>query len=522
MRKINRQHEKGFALLVCLLALMLLTAIATGMVYMSSTETSINSNFKNEQTSYFAARAGAEEVRDRMLISSAHTLSALLPTSLPSASGGVLYILQNGVSMNDVTNFSGTNKTWVDDELCHDFNFGGMNQYAANVRCTDLPAGSAWHQSTASVAPYPLEYKWVRVTLKANNSTAYPVNGSSSNGSLICWNGVSEVALTTATCSSMVPTANPVYMLTALAVTSNGARRIVQQEIAQTPVSGQPGGMYATGTGCSALLIGGGANTGSFNSSTEGTPTNPPGNLTNTNGNIGANGNVTVNGSSTSINGSISTNMTAAVGSCPPDGISVSGSPGTGSLAQLSAPYTPPVPPMPNPLPPTTNYPIHRNVTLTPGAYGNVNVTGGANVTLQGGTAGNPAVYTLNSLSLAGGSTITVTGPVVINLAGNSQANVLDMTGGSFSNSTNVASNLQINYGGTGSITVTGGANAYAVINAPNAAVNFQGGSRFYGQVLGGTINDLGGTSFYWDQAANIPPVNNNPYYEISMRELSY
>jgi hypothetical protein len=521
MRIIKRQHEKGFALLLSLLALTLLTAIALGMVYMSSTGITINSNFKGEETAYFAARAGAEEVRDRMLIPNANTISGLLPAALPSTGGGVLYVLQTGVTTANVTTGLGTNLL-ADDELCHDFNFGGMNQFPANVRCNNLPAGSSWYQTTASVAPYPLEYKWVRVTLKSNNSTAYPVNGVPTNSTQVCWNGASEVTLNAASCAAMTPAADPVYMLTALAVTPSGARRIVQMEVAQTPTSGQPGGMYATGNGCAALTIGGGAGTGSFNSASEPTPTNPPSNQVNANGNIGANGNVSVNGTSASINGSIATDLTAAVGSCPPDGISKSGNPVMGAPVQLSAPYTPPVPATPNPLPPTSTYSIHGTVTLAPGSYGNVSAVGGSTVTLTGGTTANPAVYTLNSLSLAGNSTITITGPVVINLAGVGQTNVLDMTGGGFTNTTNVPSNFQINYGGSGSIVMAGGSQAYGILNAPNAAISFHGGSNFYGQVLGGTIDDHGGTNFYWDQAANIPPQNNNSYYEISMRELSY
>ena len=80
----------------------------------------------------------------------------------------------------------------------------------------------------------------------------------------------------------------------------------------------------------------------------------------------------------------------------------------------------------------------------------------------------------------------------------------------------------QINYGGTGNLTVTGGTDAFAVINAPNAAISFHGGSNFYGQAIGNTIDDQGGTNFYWDKALYTPPPNNNSYYAISMRELAY
>jgi hypothetical protein len=280
-----------------------------------------------------------------------------------------------------------------------------------------------------------------------------------------------------------------------------------------------PGGLFATGTGCGALNIQGNARTGSFNSATEGTPTNPPSNLTMANGDTGANGGVGIGGTSTDVNGSVSTNLPASIGSCPTSGVSTSGSPSMGSLVHLAAPYTPPVPPMPNPLPPTTNV-TYKNTTLAPGSYGNVTLQG--TVTLTGGTPSNPAVYTMNSLNLNGNAILNITGTVVINFAGVNQTNVIDMTGGSFANSTNVPSNFVMNYGGSGNVTVTGGNQAYAVINAPNAAVSFHGGADFYGNAIGRTIDDQGGTNFYWDLATNTPGPSNNSYYEISLRELSY
>jgi len=522
MRKRNRRGERGVSLLLAILALMVLTAIAAGMMFMSSTETSINSNFKAEETAYFAARAGVEEVRDRMLATHTSTVSALLPTQLPAAGGKVLYVLQNGVTAANVTSISSSNPMG-DDELCHDFSFGGMTSTPANVRCTTLPSGSGWYVTTPSVAPFPLEYKWIRVTLKANSSAPYTVDSSQPVGSQVCWNGISEVALPTGTaaCTNLIPGALPVYMVTAMAVTPSGARRIVQQELAQTPTSSNlPGGLFATGPGCVALDMAGGANTGSFNSNTAGTPTNPPSNVVSANGNVGANGSVNVGGTSTQINGSIATNLPASIGTCPTSGVSKTGNPGMGPLVNLPSPYVPPVPPLPNPLPPTSNV-TYNNTTLTAGAYGNITFKG--NVTLTGGTTANPAVYNVNSFNFNGNANVTITGPVVINIAGVGQSTVVNMTGGTFANNTYVPSNFTINYGGTGNMAISGGTAAYAVINAPKAAISFHGGSNFYGQAIGYTIDNQGGTNFYWDMAANSSVVTGSgSFYEISLRELSY
>ena len=181
MRVMNSKSEKGVALLLAMLSLMILTGVVVGMMYMSSTEVSINSNFKAQEVAYFAARAGVEEVRDRMLPTNSNTIAPLLPTTLPSTTGGVLYLLQNGVTAANVTTVNSSNPIG-DDEFCHDFpysgsGYGGMTPYPPNVRCTNLPGG-AWYTTTPSVTPYALDYKWVRVTLKANNSSPYLVDAT--------------------------------------------------------------------------------------------------------------------------------------------------------------------------------------------------------------------------------------------------------------------------------------------------------------------------------------------------------
>src|SRR5207248_10017527 len=117
MRTINRQREQGIALLLSILCLLLLTAVAAGMMYRSATETAINGNFKSEESAYFAARAGVEEVRDRILPTNANTINASLPTALPSGAGGVLYVL-NVVSAAISTNCPSPS---LDDELCPHF-----------------------------------------------------------------------------------------------------------------------------------------------------------------------------------------------------------------------------------------------------------------------------------------------------------------------------------------------------------------------------------------------------------------
>ncbi len=541
MKTTNAHGERGISLLFAMFTLLLVSAIAMGMMFMSSTETSINANFKSQETAFFAARAGLEEVRDRMLPGNPNTISANLPTALPGGANGVLYLVQPGVTPANITTFPSNTNPLVDDSFCHDWGtnpIGGMTYYPPNLRCTDLPGGTGWFTTVNSVAPFansanPIDYRWVRVTLKRNDSTphgAYTlVDATRPAGNKVCWDGTMEVAIDNNAnpCSSLSPTANPVYLVTSLAVSVTGTRRMIQQEIAQdpSPSVGFPYGLFATGTGCGALNLGGGAQTFSFNSASISPPGIPTGaQISTSGGNVGSNGNISIGGNTTAIHGSTSSAI-SGIGNCNQgNGISLSGNPNYGTPANIPVQNVP-VPALPNPLPPTNNTNYNSTQSLPAGSYGNVNITGGT-ITLTGGPSNSPTVYTMNSLSLSGGAILRIAGgAVVLNLAGVHQTNVINFTGGStIQNMTYNPANFVINYGGSNNISLAGGALAFAVVNAPNANISFSGGSNFYGQAIGRTITNTGGTNFYYDSSLSspIPTVNNSPYREISMRELAY
>src|SRR5215831_19825218 len=113
MRTRTKKTQAGVALLMALLALMVLSAIAVGLVYMTNTESQVNANYRSEQVAYFAAKAGLEEARDRMmLLPGSYYFSntpGLTPTLLPAdGNAQVLYILNEG-------NNPGTIKPWLAD-----------------------------------------------------------------------------------------------------------------------------------------------------------------------------------------------------------------------------------------------------------------------------------------------------------------------------------------------------------------------------------------------------------------------
>lgn len=56
----QRRNECGIALLLALFALVVVTSIGLGMMFLSDTETAVNANFRDEQLAYYAAKAGLE------------------------------------------------------------------------------------------------------------------------------------------------------------------------------------------------------------------------------------------------------------------------------------------------------------------------------------------------------------------------------------------------------------------------------------------------------------------------------
>src|SRR5512146_1972279 len=98
-----RDRNSGVALLACLLALMLLTAIALGLMYLGDAETRTNDNFRSSQQAYFAAVAGLQNVRERMMLANVAPHQIVPPTAMPGSSNSVLYVLNPAGAGESVT-----------------------------------------------------------------------------------------------------------------------------------------------------------------------------------------------------------------------------------------------------------------------------------------------------------------------------------------------------------------------------------------------------------------------------------
>ena len=229
-------NERGMALVLTLIALLIITSIGLTMAFSTDTETTINSNFRDEQTAYYAAKAGLEEARDRMQTTASASISSNLPTSLPGTAGGELYIINPANAGDTVAPWLSSN-AYFDDEICLEL---GCTQGTAPVVAggyykSTVPTASTTYQSTPV-----LPYKWMRISMKSGQSAMgwtgitrnfMYVDGNSLHGSAYyaCWNGTNEISQSTACATPNTP----IYMITSMAITPSGSRRILQYEVTQ-------------------------------------------------------------------------------------------------------------------------------------------------------------------------------------------------------------------------------------------------------------------------------------------------
>src|SRR3954451_24638095 len=179
--KHGRSQERGVALIMALFALLLLSAIAMGMMFMANTEMSVNNNYRDAQQAFYASQAGLTEARLRIMNDATAgtpmgvAMPPVTPTVLPTAGNilGATYIT-NPLGAEFVVPWNqAAGYVYRDDQFCKE-------QYAitggaANVGTQGLPCaagaggnypGVGWFRTTAAsgLGSAGMTYfKWVRI-----------------------------------------------------------------------------------------------------------------------------------------------------------------------------------------------------------------------------------------------------------------------------------------------------------------------------------------------------------------------
>ena len=129
-------------------------------------------------------------------------------------------------------------------------------------------------------------------------------------------------------------------------------------------------------------------------------------------------------------------------------------------------------------------------------SLGNFNGNGNGTTALPSGD------YYLTGFSLSGNHTLAVNGKVTLYVAGE-----VDLSGNVFT-SGNKPANLKIVVIGSGEVKLTGNADLYADIYAPQSTVKLAGNGQFFGRAIGKTLDVSGNGKLHFDET--LGPANPN------------
>lgn len=174
--KTTKRSEAGVALLIAIFALMLISVVAIALVVSTGTDSALAGNYRTASGAYYAALAGLEEGRGRLLwknanyINGTNSYSNLLNSSgLPTwGLTQVIYIINP--APGETVDPAGSNPAnYQDTEYGQEFPWGlggaNVNSYIASV--SPVP-------SVPLTGP---SYKWVRINPITEQSLKVDVNG---------------------------------------------------------------------------------------------------------------------------------------------------------------------------------------------------------------------------------------------------------------------------------------------------------------------------------------------------------
>ncbi|HXA86215.1 MAG TPA: hypothetical protein VNZ47_14135, partial [Candidatus Dormibacteraeota bacterium] len=159
------KSQRGIAMMVALLALLLLAAIGMGLMFMADTENSVNNNYRDSQKAYFAARAGAEQARLLLASDPLKTNAFNLVMPATNVPGGMLYLTNpsssDGTTITastiDPTSASGTSNPYLDNQLCWErYSLGlttGTGPCGSNSQSGQLLSSAASYTPSLMAAP---------------------------------------------------------------------------------------------------------------------------------------------------------------------------------------------------------------------------------------------------------------------------------------------------------------------------------------------------------------------------------
>jgi hypothetical protein len=231
--KARRGPERGIALLIAIFVLLLISVVAIALLVSSGTETALGANYRASSTVYYAALAGLEEARGRLLPKNPNYFGAsIVSPSTQFPLGQTLYVL-NRLSGDNIV-------PWDPSNPYYDKEYGSESYPLSAATATHLsPVYSVWDYSTSPSIPGPI-YKWVRITAATEQSLYIDVDsdGVYDNSIPIYYNPALVDSHGNPAPSLIRPVGPPpstavqVLQITALAYLPNGSQKLLQYVVA--------------------------------------------------------------------------------------------------------------------------------------------------------------------------------------------------------------------------------------------------------------------------------------------------
>jgi hypothetical protein len=214
-------------LLISIFILLLISVVAIALIVASGTESSLAGNYRSATGVYYAALAGLEEARGRLLTKNANSFANTAPSGFLPAPGNPFPMGQASYVLNPGPTEAAANilTTYQDNEY--------FSEFGANPSPTPTTF-SMWTSpplSTSLNLPGPL-YKWVRINAVSEKSLKIDFDGNPNSTTPVYYDG--------AHFSNSASAGPQVLEITSLAFLPNGSQKLLQYVVAPTPIQIPP------------------------------------------------------------------------------------------------------------------------------------------------------------------------------------------------------------------------------------------------------------------------------------------
>src|SRR5215472_2000437 len=221
--------ENGAALLIAIFALLLISVVVIALIVSLGTDTALARNYRTSTNAYYAALAGIEEARGRLLPTNPNYIP--LPGS-PMPLTQVIYILNPLGGETVAPQSTGNPATYPDNEYKQEFGVDVSSRLVTTYASISPVAG----------LPGPA-YKWVRINPITEQSMGDGANGVDVNGdgsvdsvTPLFFNPVGGPGICNSAagliewsnCATPPPTAGQALEITAYAVLPSGGQKMLQ------------------------------------------------------------------------------------------------------------------------------------------------------------------------------------------------------------------------------------------------------------------------------------------------------